>query len=136
MRKITGTDQGKLYAMKVIKKAAFLQKTETAEQIQTERQVLEAIRPIPRSVSLHYAFQSDAKLHLVMGKLSSAFQKKQNPVEFVCILCADYGSDAELFTRRNKRQYFSEHDAKVYIAELTLALDQLHKVTFTDHMQH
>ncbi len=67
VRKITGADIGKLYAMKVLKKSAILQKAKTAEHIKTERQVLESIRQIPFLVSLHYAFQSDAKLHLVMG---------------------------------------------------------------------
>ncbi|CAF1006749.1 unnamed protein product [Rotaria sordida] len=106
VRKITGADIGKLYAMKVLKKSAILQKAKTAEHIKTERQVLEAIRQIPFLVSLHYAFQSDAKLHLVM----------------------DYVSGGELFTHLNKRQRFSEQDAKIYIAELTLALGQLHKL--------
>ena len=68
VRKITGADLGKLYAMKVLKKAAILQKAKTAEHIKTERQVLESIRQIPFLVSLSYAFQSDAKLHLVMGQ--------------------------------------------------------------------
>ena len=68
VRKITGADLGKLYAMKVLKKAAILQKAKTAEHIKTERQVLESIRQIPFLVSLSYAFQSDAKLHLVMGE--------------------------------------------------------------------
>ncbi|CAF1659031.1 unnamed protein product, partial [Adineta ricciae] len=84
----------------------ILQKAKTAEHIKTERQVLEAIRQIPFLVSLHYAFQSDAKLHLVM----------------------DYVSGGELFTHLNKRQYFTEQDAKIYIAELALALGQLHKI--------
>lgn len=73
VRKITGNDLGKLYAMKVLKKAAILQKAKTAEHIKTERQVLEAIRQIPFLVSLHYAFQSDARLHLVMGSLIHFF---------------------------------------------------------------
>jgi len=73
VRKMTGADLGKLYAMKVLKKAAILQKAKTAEHIKTERQVLEAIRQIPFLVSLHYAFQSDAKLHLVMGLSTSIF---------------------------------------------------------------
>jgi serine/threonine protein kinase len=42
----------------------------------------------------------------------------------------DYVSGGELFTHLNKRQHFSEQDAKIYIAELTLALGQLHKVRF------
>jgi ribosomal protein S6 kinase alpha-5 len=76
VRKITGADLGKLYAMKVLKKAAILQKAKTAEHIKTERQVLESIRQIPFLVSLHYAFQSDAKLHLVMGLFESFSNRK------------------------------------------------------------
>jgi len=32
------------------------------------RQVLEAIRQSPFLVKLHYAFQTDAKLHLILGE--------------------------------------------------------------------
>ncbi len=123
MRKITGADLGKLYAMKVLKKAAILQKAKTAEHIKTERQVLESIRQIPFLVSLHYAFQSDAKLHLVMGLFESFSNRK---IQFFSY--SDYVNGGELFTHLNKRQHFSEQDAKIYIAELALALGQLHKV--------
>jgi len=41
---------------------------------------------------------------------------------------SDYVNGGELFTHLNKRQHFSEQDAKLYIAELALALGQLHKV--------
>ena len=37
------------------------------EHTLTERSVLEAIRDFPFLVTLHYAFQTDAKLHLIMG---------------------------------------------------------------------
>lgn len=39
VRKNNGADQGQLYAMKVIKKAAIIQKKKTAEHTRTERQV-------------------------------------------------------------------------------------------------
>ena len=123
MRKITGADLGKLYAMKVLKKAAILQKAKTAEHIKTERQVLESIRQIPFLVSLHYAFQSDAKLHLVMGLFDSNCFLLTHLVHSV-----DYVNGGELFTHLNKRQHFTEQDAKIYIAELALALGQLHQV--------
>lgn len=68
VRKIGGFDHGKLYAMKVLKKASIVQKTKTTEHTKTERQVLEAIRQSPFLVTLHYAFQTDAKLHLILGE--------------------------------------------------------------------
>merc|ERR1711988_870580 len=66
VRKLGGSDHGKLYAMKVLKKASIVQKTKTTEHTRTERQGLEAIRQSPFLVTLHYAFQTDAKLHLIL----------------------------------------------------------------------
>lgn len=71
MRKRSGGDAGTLYAMKVLKKASIVQKKKTTEHTKTERQVLEAVRDSPFLVTLHYAFQTDAKLHLILGKYTS-----------------------------------------------------------------
>lgn len=68
VRKRTGADTGRLYAMKVLQKASIVQKKKTTEHTKTERQVLEAVRDSPFLVTLHYAFQTDAKLHLILGK--------------------------------------------------------------------
>lgn len=68
VRKRTGADAGRLYAMKVLQKASIVQKKKTTEHTKTERQVLEAVRDSPFLVTLHYAFQTDAKLHLILGK--------------------------------------------------------------------
>ena len=67
MRKTEGHDKGQLFAMKVLKKAAVVQKAKTTEHTITERSVLEAVRSCPFIVTLFYAFQTEAKLHLVMG---------------------------------------------------------------------
>ncbi len=68
MRKIGGHNGGELFAMKVLKKATIVQKAKTAEHTMTERQVLEAVRKCPFLVTLHYAFQTDSKLHLILGR--------------------------------------------------------------------
>lgn len=68
VRKRGGNDHGTLYAMKVLKKASIVQKKKTAEHTMTERQVLEAVRQSPFLVTLYYAFQTDAKLHLILGQ--------------------------------------------------------------------
>ena len=70
VRKNCGHDVGKIFAMKVLKKATIVQKAKTAEHTMTERQVLEAVRRCPFLVTLHYAFQTDAKLHLILGELT------------------------------------------------------------------
>ena len=68
VRKKNGKDRRKLYAMKVLKKASIVQKQKTLEHTKTERKVLESIRSSPFLVSLHYAFQTDSKLFLVLGR--------------------------------------------------------------------
>jgi len=72
VKKATGNDQGTLYAMKVLKKAEIVCKKKVAEHTMTERSVLETIRDSPFLVTLHYAFQSNSKLHLVLGKYNKS----------------------------------------------------------------
>ena len=66
-RKKTGANSGQLFAMKVLKKATIVQKRKTTEHTKTERQVLATIRQSPFLVTMHYAFQTPSKLHLVLG---------------------------------------------------------------------
>ncbi|XP_006820616.2 ribosomal protein S6 kinase alpha-5-like, partial [Saccoglossus kowalevskii] len=92
--------------MKVLKKASIVQKAKTTEHTVTERQVLEAVRRCPFLVTLHYAFQTDAKLHLIL----------------------DYVSGGELFTHLYLREQFTESEVRVYVGEIVLALEHLHKL--------
>ena len=64
-----GKDCNRLFAMKVLRKASIVKKKKVMEHTLTERNVLEAIREFPFLITLHYAFQTDAKLHLIMGEL-------------------------------------------------------------------
>jgi ribosomal protein S6 kinase alpha-5 len=106
VRKVDGKDAGKLYAMKVLKKANIVQKVKTTEHIRTERQVLASIRQAPFLCKLYYAFQTDAKLHLIL----------------------EYIRGGELFTHLFKRENFNENEVKFYIGEITLALEHLHNM--------
>lgn len=104
MRKNGGQDEGKLYAMKVLKKASIVQKAKTTEHIRTERQVLASVRQSPFLVTLYYAFQTDAKLHLIL----------------------EYVRGGELFTHLFKREHFQEQEVRFYTAEIVCALEHLH----------
>lgn len=77
VRKLSGHDSNKLYAMKVLRKAAIVAKAKTTEHTRTERAVLEHVRQSPFLVTLHYAFQTDSKLHLILGRST------HTPVRFV-----------------------------------------------------
>ena len=104
-RKRTGVDAGTLFAMKVLKKATIVQKKKTTEHTKTERQVLQTIRQSPFLVTMHYAFQTPSKLHLVL----------------------DYVNGGELFTHLYQREKFTENEVRIYIGEIVLALEHLHK---------
>ncbi|KAK5857733.1 hypothetical protein PBY51_010958 [Eleginops maclovinus] len=106
VRKVSGHDAGKLYAMKVLKKATIVQKAKTAEHTRTERQVLEHIRQSPFLVTLHYAFQTDTKLHLIL----------------------DYVNGGELFTHLVQRVRFNEKEVALYSGEIVSALEHLHEL--------
>uniref|UniRef100_H2ZD56 Ribosomal protein S6 kinase n=1 Tax=Ciona savignyi TaxID=51511 RepID=H2ZD56_CIOSA len=106
VRKACGHDMGKLYAMKVLKKASIVTKQKTTEHTMTERQVLEAVRQSPFLVTLHYAFQTNSRLHLIL----------------------DYVNGGEMFTHLNIREKFTEAEVQLFSAEILLALEHLHKV--------
>eukprot|EP00794_Sanderia_malayensis_P000599 gene598-1260_t len=103
VRKVVGPDAGTIYAMKVLKKATL--KVRDKVRTKMERDILADVEH-PFIVKLHYAFQTEGKLYLVLGFLRGG----------------------DLFTRLSKEVMFTEEDVKIYLAELALALDHLHKL--------
>jgi serine/threonine protein kinase SCH9 len=98
-------DTGRIYAMKVLSKKVIVQKKEVAHTI-GERNILvrTAKTSSPFIVSLKFSFQTPTDLYLV----------------------TDYMSGGELFWHLQREGKFSEQRAKFYIAELVLALENLH----------
>lgn len=103
VRKITGSDAGSLFAMKVLKKATL--KVRDRQRTKMERDILADVNH-PFIVKLHYAFQTEGKLYLILEFLRGG----------------------DLFTRLSKEVMFTEEDVKFYLAELALALDHLHSL--------
>ncbi|XP_008686694.1 ribosomal protein S6 kinase alpha-2 isoform X4 [Ursus maritimus] len=101
VRKTKGSDAGQLYAMKVLKKATL--KVRDRVRSKMERDILAEVNH-PFIVKLHYAFQTEGKLYLIL----------------------DFLRGGDLFSRLSKEVMFTEEDVKFYLAELALALDHLH----------
>ncbi|XP_007893071.1 ribosomal protein S6 kinase alpha-1 isoform X2 [Callorhinchus milii] len=101
VRKVKPPDSGQLYAMKVLKKATL--KVRDRVRTKMERDILVDVNH-PFIVKLHYAFQTEGKLYLIL----------------------DFLRGGDLFTRLSKEVMFTEEDVKIYLAELALALDHLH----------
>ncbi|XP_073472251.1 ribosomal protein S6 kinase alpha-1 isoform X2 [Lithobates pipiens] len=103
VRKITPPDNNQLYAMKVLKKATL--KVRDRVRTKMERDILAEVHH-PFVVRLHYAFQTEGKLYLIL----------------------DFLRGGDLFTRLSKEVMFTEEDVKFYLAELALGLDHLHSL--------
>jgi hypothetical protein len=64
-------DEERLYAMKVIEKEKVIEEEKTYQYTMTEHKVFEQkIFDAPFLVGLYYSFQTESKLHLVMGEYS------------------------------------------------------------------
>ncbi|XP_038570496.1 ribosomal protein S6 kinase beta-2-like [Micropterus salmoides] len=103
VRKVQGGQMGKIFAMKVLKKAKIVCNAKDTAHTRAEREILETVRH-PFIVDLLYAFQTGGKLYLILECLSGG----------------------ELFMQLEKEGIFMEDTACFYLGEITLALGHLH----------
>uniref|UniRef100_A0A4W6D120 Ribosomal protein S6 kinase beta-2 n=1 Tax=Lates calcarifer TaxID=8187 RepID=A0A4W6D120_LATCA len=103
VRKVQGAQMGKIFAMKVLKKAKIVCNAKDTAHTRAEREILETVRH-PFIVDLLYAFQTGGKLYLILECLSGG----------------------ELFMQLEKEGIFMEDTACFYLGEITLALGHLH----------
>ena len=90
--------------MKVLKKATIVRNQKDTAHTKAERNILEAVKH-PFIVDLIYAFQTKGKLYLIL----------------------EYLSGGELFMHLEREGIFLEDTACFYVAEITLALEHLHR---------
>ncbi|XP_029431856.1 ribosomal protein S6 kinase beta-2 isoform X3 [Rhinatrema bivittatum] len=69
VRKVQGTNAGKIFAMKVLKKAKIVCNAKDTAHTKAERNILESVKH-PFIVDLIYAFQTGGKLYLILECLS------------------------------------------------------------------
>ncbi|KAJ7422150.1 Ribosomal protein S6 kinase beta-1 [Willisornis vidua] len=72
VRKVTGANTGKIFAMKVLKKAMIVRNAKDTAHTKAERNILEEVKH-PFIVDLIYAFQTGGKLYLILEYLSGHF---------------------------------------------------------------
>jgi serum/glucocorticoid-regulated kinase 2 len=95
-------DDGRIYAMKVLKKEMVLRRRQY-EHTLAERRILQNISH-PFIVSLHFAFQTEHKLYMVF----------------------DFFNGGELYHYLSDGGRFEEARARFYAAEIASALDYMH----------
>jgi len=97
-------DDGKIYAMKVLRKEAIIARKQVAHT-RAEKSILQKIQH-PFIVRLHYAFQTKDKLYMIL----------------------DYINGGELFYHLKKEGRFPENRVKFYAAEIVCAMAHLHSL--------
>lgn len=105
VQKVDGVDKGKLYAMKVLKKARLVCNEKDKAHTVSERNILEMLRH-PFLVRLHYAFQNHSNLYIVL----------------------EYCPGGELFNYLEREGALLENAACFYAAEIVLAIGHLHSL--------
>ena len=99
-------DDKRVYAMKIMKKTEMLKKNQVAH-IRAERDVL-ALADNPWVVKLHFSFQDDKMLYLVM----------------------EYLPGGDLMTILMKYDILTEEQTRFYIAETALAIASVHSLNY------
>ena len=112
VEKTVGAQKGKIYAMKVLKKAVIIRNKETKEidrevnvHAKLERDVLMAVRH-PFIVDLKFAFQAGNNVYLIL----------------------EYLAGGELFMQLQKERMLMEDNAIFYLSQVLLAIEHLHKL--------
>jgi len=106
VRVVRKKDTGQVYAMKVMKKTEMLKKNQVAH-IRAERDVL-ALADNPWVVRLHFSFQDDKHLYLVM----------------------EYLPGGDLMTILMKYDILTEEQTRFFIAETALAIHSVHELNY------
>ncbi|EGC31721.1 hypothetical protein DICPUDRAFT_39515 [Dictyostelium purpureum] len=99
---VQNNESQKIFALKIIKKNHIIARKSVFNTI-SEKDILKRISH-PFIVSLHYAFQNEKKLYLVM----------------------DFVNGGQLFGHLKREGILTEDQVKYYLAELILALEHLH----------
>lgn len=97
-------ETNEIFAMKSLKKKHLIQ-TDSVVNTMAEKDILRKVRH-PFIVRLHYAFQSESKLYLVM----------------------DFINGGHLLHHLHKEAIFSEVQARFYLSQVILALEHLHNL--------
>uniref|UniRef100_A0A672Y772 Ribosomal protein S6 kinase n=1 Tax=Sphaeramia orbicularis TaxID=375764 RepID=A0A672Y772_9TELE len=118
VRKVAGAASGKIFAMKVLKKAMIVRNAKDTAHTKAERNILEEVKH-PFIVDLIYAFQTGGKLYLILEYLSGQYMIEKcfclTPLS-VCV-CVDFFFFFPFFSLL----------CSFYLAEISMALGHLHQ---------
>lgn len=103
--KTSGSDAGKQYAMKALRKRVILERNHL-KMVFNERNLLEQLRS-PFLANMHYAFQDNGHLYLVLD---------------ACL-----GGDLHYRLTQSPNKRFTEDQARFYVAGIIYCLQDFHR---------
>uniref|UniRef100_A0A3B4BC16 Non-specific serine/threonine protein kinase n=1 Tax=Periophthalmus magnuspinnatus TaxID=409849 RepID=A0A3B4BC16_9GOBI len=127
VRKVQGAQTGKIFAMKVLKKAKIVCNAKDTAHTRAEREILETVRH-PFIVDLLYAFQTGGKLYLILECLSGGelfMQLEKEEKGFVKSHCF-------ILTEMNKNLILCKHDYwHIKLTDFGLCKESIHDGSVT-----
>jgi len=107
VRLVQKIDTGNVYAMKILNKKKMIAKNQEGH-CWAERDILAQTEENPWLVVMYYSFQDKSNLYLIMEFLAGG----------------------DLMTMLIKKDTLTHEETKFYMAEIVLAIDSIHKMTF------
>ena len=104
--KVQHKETGVVHAMKILRKDQLEAKQHDIQHTLTERRLLQKIKH-PFVVGLHYAFQTEERLYLVM----------------------DYVAGGDMYYHLKNTRRFPEDTVRIWAAQMVLAIGYLHKLS-------
>lgn len=119
-------DTGRIYALKTIRKAHIVSRSEVTHTL-AERTVLAQITN-PFIVPLKFCFQNPDKLYLVLSYVHFVSDRIWEALANIDMLFSSFINGGELFHHLQREGRFSEERSRLYTAELLSALECLHSM--------
>uniref|UniRef100_A0A667YQ83 Ribosomal protein S6 kinase n=1 Tax=Myripristis murdjan TaxID=586833 RepID=A0A667YQ83_9TELE len=125
VRKVSGATSGKIFAMKVLKKAMIVRNAKDTAHTKAERNILEEVKH-PFIVDLIYAFQTGGKLYLILEYLSGEDRDANSLILYIHPVFLVHAYCTCLCLIFKPICFFFSVDS-FYLAEISMALGHLHQ---------
>uniref|UniRef100_A0A7N5ZUF4 Ribosomal protein S6 kinase beta-2 n=1 Tax=Anabas testudineus TaxID=64144 RepID=A0A7N5ZUF4_ANATE len=135
VRKVQGAQTGKIFAMKVLKKAKIVCNAKDTAHTRAEREILETVRH-PFIVDLLYAFQTGGKLYLILeclsgGELFMQLEKEGCPLPNITMALGHLHSNGIIYRDLKPENIMLNHQGHIKLTDFGLCKESIHDGTVT-----
>uniref|UniRef100_A0A4W6DM58 Ribosomal protein S6 kinase beta-2 n=1 Tax=Lates calcarifer TaxID=8187 RepID=A0A4W6DM58_LATCA len=128
VRKVQGAQMGKIFAMKVLKKAKIVCNAKDTAHTRAEREILETVRH-PFIVDLLYAFQTGGKLYLILECLSGKTEALRDGL--ITLALGHLHSNGIIYRDLKPENIMLNHQGHIKLTDFGLCKESIHDGTVT-----